>query len=270
MISKFNKNIHKKNIDNQAKIAARHKCGFGCIFCGKSIYQYEYVEPIYKAIPHDEEKICLLCPTCYQKVISGKLTKQQILDQYKKPVATTKQFSNEYLKITPKAYAIIGKVFYLSTNQLLKINGINILSISQPTIDEPAKLNAKFYDDNSKLILEIKDNETTGNTTNWDIEQSNTRTIIRRSKGKILLQINLVHPDVFEIEKINMSYDSTKIYTETNKGKIFIRTKNNKIIDLNKEQIVARGLLVTSTEVVLDKPLILSAQEKLASKRLVE
>lgn len=269
MITKFNKHKHKRDIDAQTKTMVRQRCGFGCIFCGNSIYQYEYIDPIYKGTSkHEDEKICLLCPACYQKVVSGKISKQQILDQYKKPIATTKQFSSDYLKITPKAYAVLGKVFFTNTSHLLKINGISILSISQPTVNEPAKLNAKFYDDNNKLILEIKDNETIGNTINWDIEQTDTRTIIRRNKGKILLQINLVSPDIFEIEKINMTCDSTKIYTETNKGKIFIRTKNSNIIDLSKDQVITQGLSVTNTGIVLEKPLTIGAKEKLGAKKL--
>ena len=49
-----------------------------------------------------------------------------------------------------------------------------------------------------------------------------------------------------------MAYDSTKIYTETNKGKIYIRTKSGKIIDLSKDQIITRGLTVSSNEVNFD------------------
>lgn len=261
MTTKFNKLKHQKNIDSQSKLLARQRCGFGCIFCGNSIYQYEQIDPIYKgSLKLEDEKVFLLCPDCYQNIASGKISKQQVLNQYKKPITTTKQFSNDYLKTPPKVYAILGKLFFTNTSQLLKIGGIKILSISQPTSNEPAKLNAKFYDDNNKLAIEIKDNEIIGNSVNWDVEQTNTRTIIRRNKGKILLQINLVYPDVFEIEKINMIYDSTKIYTETNKGKIYIRTKNGNIIDLSKDQFIIQGLSVTDTNMVLDKPSAVPSQ----------
>lgn len=269
MKTKFIKNSYKKTIDNLTKKTVRHKCGFGCIFCGNSIYQYEYVPQNFnETLKPESEKIFLVCSTCYQDIISGKISKQQVIDQYKKPIAITREFENDFFSFTPKVYASLAKIFFIDTFQIIKINNINILSITQSTDDEPVSINAKFYDDNNKLALEIKDNETIGDTLNWDVEQTEVRTIIRKNQGKILLQFKFISPDVFEIEKINMMYDGNKIYTDPNKGKIFIRTKNGQTFDLNKEQVIAHGISITSKGVVFERPLAIKQKETLKNQKL--
>lgn len=268
MINKFNKNRNKRTVDSQAKKIISKNCGFGCIFCGDLINQYEYIDPIYIDSSKHEEKVCLICPDCCQKIASSKISKQQLLGQANKPFAFNKEFSNDFLTFSPKVFATLGKVFYINTSQLIKINGVNILSVTQSIGDQPAKLNAKFYDDNNKLFFEIKDNEAIGSTVSWDIEQTENRIIIRRNKGKILLQIKFTSPDIFEIEKINMMYDGTKIYTDPNKGKIYIRTKDGQIFDLNKEQIIANGISITNKNIVFEKPITINQKENLKNKKL--
>jgi len=251
-----------RKISDPIKRRVRQKSGFGCVFCGTWIYQYEHFNPEYKdAKTHDPKGICLLCGTDHQKVTSGRISKTQVADQYQNPVALSKGYANDYLTLRPKFFVAMGRIFFTQTGKLLSVDGIDLLSIAQPTASEPMKLNAKFFDDNGTLILEIKDNEMLGYTTNWDIEQKGTRTIFRRKKGEIVLQINILPPDVIEIERINMSYGSSRIYTDSNNGRIYIQAKNGGVVDLFKGQIVTEGLSIGETGVSFDKAMIIGVQE---------
>jgi hypothetical protein len=253
-----------RTIPSPIKRKVRQNSGFGCIFCGIWIYQYEHFNPDFKdAVIHDPRGICLLCGTDHQMVTSKLITKKQVKDQYHKPKALSKGYANVFLRLDTRFYVSLGRIFFTETGKLLEIEGKPLLSISQPTKKNPLQLNAKFYDDRSRLILEIKNNELRGFTTNWDIEQIGTRTTIRKAKGEIVLQINIIPPDVVEVEKINMSYGKSKIFTDSATGKIFIQSENGAIIDLSKGQIITEGLSIDEKGIRLDKALLIGVQEGL-------
>lgn len=260
----MNKHGLTRKISDPVKRAIRQRSGFGCVFCGIWIYQYEHFNPEFKDTKvHDVDGICLLCGTDHQRVTSGRISKLQVADQYKNPIALSKGYANDYLTLNRKFFVAMGRVFFTDTGKLLSVDGVDLLSIAQPTTSEPMRLNAKFFDDKGILILEIKDNEMFGYTTNWDIEQKGTRTIFRRKKGEIVLQINILPPDVIEIERINMSYGSSRIYTDSNNGRIFIQAKNGGIVDLFKGQIITEGLSIGETGISFDKAMIVGVQEGL-------
>jgi hypothetical protein len=260
----MNKYGLSRKIREPIKREVRQRSGFGCVFCGIWIYQYEHFNPEYKdAKTHNADGICLLCGTDHQKVTSGIISKGQVANQYKNPIALSKGYANDYLNLNSKFFVAIGRVLFTETGNLLSVDGVNLLSITQSTASEPMKLNAKFFDDKNNLILEIKNNEMLGYTTNWDIEQKGTHTIFRRKKGEIVLQINIIPPDVIEIERINMMYKSAKIYTDSNNGRIFIQSKNGGLVDLFKGQIITEGLCINESEVSFNKGFFIGVQEGL-------
>jgi len=253
-----------RTIPEPVKRKVRQNSGFGCIFCGIWIYQYEHFNPDFKdAATHNPTRICLLCGTDHQIVTSKLITKKQVEDQYKKPIALSRGYANAFLRLNTRFYVALGRIFFTETGELLKVEGKPLLSISQPTKDEPLKLNAKFYDDKSNLILEIKNNELRGFTSSWDIEQTGTRTTIRRNQREIVLQINIIPPDVIEIERINMRYGSSKIFTNSETGRIYIQSKNGAIIDLFKSQIITKGLNIGDEGIQLDGTSMIGVQEGL-------
>lgn len=261
---KVNKYGLHRRIDDAIKRLIRQKSGFGCIFCGSWIYQYAHIEPEFaNAKVHDPEKICLLCGTHHQKVTLGRLSKKQVFDQYQHPIALSRGFASDYLDLRSRFYVALGRVFFVETGKLLIIDGVDLLSVSQPTPDEPMKLNAKFFDNQGNLLLSVTDNEMIGYTKNWDIEQKGAQTIIRRKRGDIVLQMNIIPPDVIEIERINMVYGSAEIYTDAKTGRICIRSKNGAVVDLFKGQIITEGLTIMDMGVTFDKANMVGVHEGL-------
>lgn len=261
---KINKVGLPRKIDDPTRRIIRQKSGFGCIFCGNWIYQYEHIDPEFKtAKKHDPKRICLLCGIHHQKVTSKRINKQQVFEQYKNPITLSRGYVNDYLNLRPKFYVALGRIFFVETAKMLSVDGVDLLTITQPFLDEPMRLNAKFFGTNGELLLEIVENEMIGYTSNWDIEQKGHRTIVRKKKGEIALQINLLPPDVIEIERINMVYGSAEIYTDAKSGRIFIRSKNGATVDLSKAQIIARGLSIVETGIAFDKAMIVGVQKGL-------
>lgn len=258
-----------RDIPEAVKRAVRQNCDFGCIFCGLWIYQYEHIDPEFKdAREHNPNNICLLCPTHHQKVTSGRLTKQQVKDFYSHPKALERGYANDYLSLNRKFYVTLGRIFYTATGKLLEINGQTLFELNEPTDTEPMKLNCKIFDDEQNLILEVKKNEFIGLSKNWDIEQSGSRTIFRKKSRKICLQINLIPPDVLEIEIINLMFEKNKLLTNSSTGEIFISASSGGILHFPEGQIITEGLSMTDSGFSFNKALIIGVQSGLKLSKL--
>lgn len=258
-----------RTIDENTKRIIRQRSGFGCIFCGNAIYTYEHIDPEFsEAKKHDPEKICLLCPIHQQKSSQRRLSKQQILEHYQHPIAHSRGYVNDYLELRSRIYVALGRIFLTETNSVLKINDQEILRFSQPRDDEPMKLSAKFFDSKSNLLLEIRENEILGFTKNWDIEQKGPRTIIRRKRGDIALQLRVELPDILEVEKIHMFYQGAEILSNSLTGQIFIRTSSGSTIDFPKGQIITKGLYLTKDSMSFDSVIMIGAQEGLGLAKM--
>jgi hypothetical protein len=241
-----------RDINESIKRIIRQKSGFGCIFCGSWIYEYEHIDPEYKdAKTHDPEKICLLCPRHHKKVTSGRISKLQVFDHYNHPHALSRGYANDYIELRSKFYVAAGRIFFTKPTNMLQVDDVDLLKITQPTESEPMKLSGKFFDNRGDLLLEIKENEMMGYTNNWDIEQEGSRTFIRRKRGEIVLQLNMVPPDVIEIERMHMVYGSSEIYTNAITGEIYIKAKNGASINFPNGQIITEGLEITETGITI-------------------
>lgn len=257
----INKHALSRTIDDPIKRAVRQRCGFGCIFCGDWIYEYEHFDPDFRdALTHDPEKICLLCPKHHRKVTSGRLTKDQVIQQNKNPLALSRGFVNDYLELSPRQiHVAMGRIFFYKSQVPLIVDEKPLLSIVPPNGEQPMMLNAFFYNSEGQLSMEIKQNELVGYTSNWDIEQEGTRTIIRRKKSHIVLQLNIIPPDVLEIEKIDMLYGSAEIKSDTEKGFIYMKAKNGALIDLPQGQILTSGITITETGITMNRSMVMGA-----------
>lgn len=57
-------------VPSDVRRIVRQRCGFGCVICGLSLYDYEHFAPYFKdAKSHDPDGITLLCMQSNQKEI---------------------------------------------------------------------------------------------------------------------------------------------------------------------------------------------------------
>lgn len=230
----------------------RQKSGFGCIFCGLWIYQYEHILPEFKdATRHNPEYICLLCANHHQKVTQNRISKNQVVEQYKHPIAFQKGYANDFLELDTRLGIVIGRIFIPEpVEDILVINENPIISYKQPSADEPMKISAKFYDSNGVMVMEIIENEQRGNIKNWDIEQSGNTTIIRRKHRDVVLQFSISSKNIFKIEKINLNYQDTTITGDSLSGRFIIKAgKNGSTIDFNSAQVITGAIKISGNRI---------------------
>src|SRR4051812_17249157 len=68
-----NMSENRPPIPEPIKRIVRQRCGFGCIFCGAPIYDYEHIEEYNKVREHQADNITLLCPNHHREKTAGRL-----------------------------------------------------------------------------------------------------------------------------------------------------------------------------------------------------
>lgn len=256
-------------IPEDVKRAVRKSCGFGCIFCGNWLYQYEHIDPQFKdARTHDPAKICLLCLDHHGKVTAGRIGKQEVSDQYKHPIALSRGYANDYLDFKSKLHVVMGRIFFHEPASIISVDGVDLISMKSDIARGKLLLTAKFYDKSEKLTSEIIDNEIFVYSDNWDIQQIGTRTIIRRGRGDIALQLNIIPPDIIEVERIHMLYGSAEISLNAETGAIFIRTRGGVVMDLPNAQIITQRLSINEDKCTFDKALVMAASADMPMNKM--
>ncbi|MGY4227611.1 hypothetical protein ACVMIH_004972 [Bradyrhizobium sp. USDA 4503] len=203
-----------RDIPAEVKRAVRQRDGFGCVVCGKAIYDYEHFDPEFAdATKHDPEGIILLCISCHAKKTRGYLSNETIASARKAPKCKQKGFSFEEFDIgTTPPEILIGELSATDVETLIEIFGTKIFSISAPAeAHMPFTINALLTDPNGNTILRIVDNEWQSPVENWDVETKGGKIIIRRGLGDIILVIRTEPPSKLIIERLYMYHRGTFI-----------------------------------------------------------
>ena len=195
-------------IPESIKREVRQRCGFGCVFCGGAIYQYEHFAPTFaEATEHAAEGITLLCPSCHEKKTKGFTATSSVITANVSPFCRKQGFSFERFDIGADAFPeiVIGALRARNVKTLIRLYGDEILSIRPPdTAGSPFLVNAWLCDIEGNEVLKIVDNEWQTRAENWDVIVVGPRISIRRGPGDVVLVLRAEPPERLIIERINM------------------------------------------------------------------
>ena len=202
------KNAHGlgRDIPKDVKRAVRQRCGFGCIICGASIYQYDHFEPEFsEALCHDPEGITLLCPTHHDEKTRGvlpiELVKRHNLDPTPVKDGQT-SVTRPYFDHIP-SLALGGGMLVENTPIPVMVRGIPMIEFMAPESgSQMARINANITSEDGSSGLRIVDNEWIVDTGVWDYEWVGQRMTIRDDKGNVSLQIAIFPPELIRIDKL--------------------------------------------------------------------
>jgi hypothetical protein len=209
-------NIHglSRDIPDPIKREIRQKCGFGCVNCGKALYQYEHVDPEFKdARSHDPSRIVLLCGGCHDLVTRGLLSKDTIKLRALTPKCTELGFSFGPFDIgNQPPEVVLGTITARNCKTLIRITGDDVFSIAAPAqLGQPFILNARFFDIGSNPILDIVENEWRSALNSWDVEVVGSRIRIRRAPGDLVLILRSEPPRRIVIERLEMLHKGIRL-----------------------------------------------------------
>ena len=192
------------------KRVVRQRVGFGCIFDGALLTEYEHFDPEFgDCREHVAEGITLLCPSCHARKTVGRLTKQMVIEQNRQPFSLEAGHAWDTLRWAPGAQitVVIGASWFKSVAPVLTVHGVEILKVSPPGAEGgPFLLSGRFFDAGGKETLRIVDNDVEALADNWDIDQVGQSIVIRRKSREISLAIVHDPPATFRLERLNMIY----------------------------------------------------------------
>jgi len=188
----------------------RQRSKFGCVICRQAFVEYEHIDPTFEnATEHNPENMGLLCPSHHGQVTNGQLSKAAIKAAYR--VIQNQTDDEAGPPIGPLDFhdgsssLVIGGLSYAQTVCcLLRINGIDYITMEPGTEGFPGKISAIFTDDNGEEALKLTGNVFEGSTGMWDIESVGNRLTVRRGKRDIVFVMRLEPPGKVVVEHLDM------------------------------------------------------------------
>lgn len=200
----------------------RQACGYGCVVCGRAIYQYEHIDPEFaEAKEHDPGRMALLCGYCQDKKTRGLLSKESVMRARRSPAAKRKGFSGFSLDVAPDSTVPvkIGQTRFRGLRDILIVDDETILSVLSPESQgTPPRINAAFYDRLNKLVARIVENEWRGESTPFDIETKGSVITVRSRPHRIDLVLRAESPHGIVIEQLRMCRNGKTISGRTDQG----------------------------------------------------
>ena len=199
-----------RTIPSAVRREVRKRCGFGCVICGLSLYDYEHFAPDFKdAEEHNPGGITLLCMQCNQKRNRKVLSVETVAAANKAPKCLQQGYANEAFDFGSKPITVeFAGVTFSNCEQLITVFGIPVLSIKEPEHHhEPFRLSGRFCDDAGAATLKIEDNVWSVGADCSDVECVGPRIIIRKEPREIVLQVKSEPPERLVIERLNMEFE---------------------------------------------------------------
>jgi hypothetical protein len=186
----------------------RQRCGFGCVVCGKPIYEYDHLLGWANIQVHVADEITLLCIEHHGEKTRGFLTNKAVMaaneDPYNLRAGVTKpydlRFEGKEFRVELGSTVVSGEdQGYGTICEVIRIDGYPVLAVILG--DGHFLLTLTVFDDCNRIILQIVNNELVINLLAWDIEVVGTRLILRTGLGKILFDIRFALPNTIVIER---------------------------------------------------------------------
>jgi hypothetical protein len=223
-------------ICTKIKRDVRKRCGFGCVICGMPLYEYEHMEEWAIVKRHVADEITLLCNQHHREKTNGLLSVAAVRKANSDPINRRGTSSSYPFHAQPATLTInVGNnIFYYKSD--LPSSGFIVISISAEPIlwftfdGYYLLLNISLFDNENKLILEIRDNELIYSTELWDVTFiGKTLTIKTASRETALVLTVSPNEKIIHIQK-------AKFYS------------NGLCIDVNEDGIpnVKRSIFPTS------------------------
>lgn len=198
-----------REIPAGVKREVRQRCGFGCIFDGRLICDYDHFDPEFRDCrEHLAAGITLLCKECHGEKTAGMISDEQIRAANSDPAARRAGFVHRFQKMGNGPVEVtVGSLVAINTPTVLHVLGTDLLFIGEPSVaGGPLEVSARFYDRTGRPTLRIIRNEIRASVANWDVDQTGNRLTIRNGLGDFALVLAFTPPNEVAIERLAMRY----------------------------------------------------------------
>lgn len=207
----------KRPIPEGVKRTVRRRCGFGCVFCGQAVIQYEHFNPDFvDAKVHDPDGITLLCAKHHDKVTRGQISKAAVAAANAAPHSKRNGFAvlDDLLFMAQSRRVRLGPCEIAARNIVRYKNKV-ILGFGEPEgSNAPLRLSMELRDEDGTPILSVINNEVLIGIDRFDVETVGTSLLVRSAFGVIILKMSLCSDRGIRIERLNMSYEGYRIIVD--------------------------------------------------------
>ena len=219
-----NKHGLSRYIPAKVRETIRKDAGFGCVFCGCVLVEYEHIEPeFHNALEHDPERMTILCPLCHDKVTKKILSKNQVWSAKENPKGLEQGYVNDMLFSKSDGLEfLLGSMGTLNTGIALTLYGKPLFWFEESgDEDAPYTICCIFYGLDGSPIAYINRNEYIALVRNQDIVSVGTRLTISDKKNGCILEISREGGEPLHIKKL---------YTQLYDTKLFIKDESSPVL----------------------------------------
>jgi hypothetical protein len=208
-------------IPEPTKRAVRQRCGFGCVFCGLPLYEYEHMEEWAQVQRHAESEITLLCDRHHKEKTNGLLPIERVREANRDPYNLRTGVSTGYdLHYSGEScdFKVGGCDFMFSQAQrpataiVFAIGDVPLLAFTFE--DGQLLLTIQVFNQAGEPVLWIDRNELKYRTDSWDVSFVGQTLTVRQGSRHILFEVRFAPPNVVEV---------TRGYLQINGQEILVR-----------------------------------------------
>ena len=196
-----------RQIPDGVKREVRQRCGFGCVLCASSIFDYEHFDPDFtRAREHRPEGITLLCPSCHAKKTRNLMSARRVREADQTPAAKAKKYGFSEIEGTPnRPFVRFAGMLLRNCITPVRIRGFPILSFEEAeAAGGPYRLSASFFNERGRPSLFIRKNEWQVLADTWDVEVVGSSVTVRNGPGQIALQLRFVPGVGLLVDRLEM------------------------------------------------------------------
>src|SRR5579864_6148543 len=190
-------------ISRPTKRAVRQRCGFGCIFCGLPIYEYDHMCGYSDQTADVPGEITLLCPTHHAAKTRKLIALETVLQANEEPYNIHTGVSSPY----GLHYQAATCEIRIAGNQFVGVGAaVTALLMRDEKVIEfefsgegQLFLNANIHNRSGEQALLIEENEMMYSATRWDIEYVGQVLTVRQAHGDILFELRFQPPSKIDL-----------------------------------------------------------------------
>jgi trigger factor len=211
----------REEIPSSVKREVRRRCGFGCVVCGRPLYDYHHIVPYAISPVHDPDNITLLCGLHHPEATHGLLPTNKIVEANQKPFNKLRNVSTPYgLHFKTPIEIVIGGnslATVVARDEpravaAIRIDDIDIIGFQVSESGE-LFLSAQLFTLDGFPLVYIHENEIIYSVEKaWDVEFKGKTLTIREGKSKVLLKLRFDPPHRLSIIQGVIAYMGAIIF----------------------------------------------------------
>jgi hypothetical protein len=197
-----------------ARADLRYSCGFGCVRCGVTIYQYLALPVVKDKRQEGGEGATILCPTCHTLVEEDRLTPAQVHGFHASPIARQRHFLRDRLPFSNDLpeLAVGGSRAVRDTPIPFSLDGEPILFFAPPRQGVGAtRISIRLGGENGDPVQIVDANEWLITDGSWAFAHRGDRYFVTETGGDSLAVLRIVQRNRIAVEHLRTSIRGRRI-----------------------------------------------------------